>query len=285
MLLPTQIAARVLSPIWLTVFLCTFVCETRAVEGKIQAVVSIEPQLYFLREIAGDLVQGRSLIPRSANPHMYEPALDSFIALEKVQVFFAVGHPKLTYEAQWIEKAKSLNPKLVIVNASSGASIDGDDPHVWLIPPHVRVIARNIARALTEIDARHADVFAANLARFERKVDAVDSSVRSEILASAGKTFLVLHPAWGYFAKEYGLTQLSVEREGKEPDAGSLASIISEAKRRKIKVLFLEPQISDSSATAILQEIGGRAVVLDPMLDDWSLNILNTAKKIAEGAA
>jgi zinc transport system substrate-binding protein len=89
----------------------------------------------------------------------------------------------------------------------------------------------------------------------------------------------VFHPAWGYFAHAYGLTQVPVEIEGKEPKPAQLKALIQHAREEGIKVIFVQPQFSSKSAKLVAREIGGEVAFVDPLAEDWSANLREVADK------
>jgi zinc transport system substrate-binding protein len=129
----------------------------------------------------------------------------------------------------------------------------------------------------------HRDTLEANLAAFLAGVDRVDTDLRNTFEPHQRKRFFVFHPAWGYFAREYGLVQVAIEREGHEPDPRSLARVIDEARAARVKVIFVQPQHNDASARLVAGEIGARIDTLDPLARDLFTNLRQAAAKISEG--
>ena len=95
------------------------------------------------------------------------------------------------------------------------------------------------------------------------------------------KTFLIYHPALTYFAKEYGMRQISIENEGKEPNPAHVKAIVDTCRAQNIRVVFIQNQFDISNATTIAQEIGGKVIPIDPLAENWKeemerlLNIIN----------
>ena len=154
------------------------------------------------------------------------------------------------------------------------------DPHVWLSPPLVMVQARNILRALEIVDPVNRSAYERNYRDFIMELVVLDEELRKIF---AGKKedleFMVFHPAWGYFANSYGLEQVPIEIEGKEPKPAELKDIIEHARERDIKVIFVQPQFSSESAETIAQSIGGQVAVVDPLAADWADNLREVARK------
>lgn len=94
--------------------------------------------------------------------------------------------------------------------------------------------------------------------------------------------FMVFHPAWGYFARDYGLEMIPIELGGTEPSAAELATLMAEAKEENIKVIFAQPEFSKRDAETIAQEIGGEVLLLDPLAADWLENLRHVSQQLAQ---
>ncbi|MDD3313718.1 zinc ABC transporter substrate-binding protein [Pseudodesulfovibrio sp.] len=154
------------------------------------------------------------------------------------------------------------------------------DPHIWLSPRLVKVMARNIYKGLVEIDPAGRPEYTVNLNAFLEELDALDGELSSVLsaLPPERRTFMVFHPSWGYFARDYGLRQIPIESEGKEPSPGELARIVETGKERHIPVVFVQPQFSERSAKVIASEMGAKVVPLNPLAPDWKMNLLKVAE-------
>jgi zinc transport system substrate-binding protein len=161
------------------------------------------------------------------------------------------------------------------------------DPHIWLSPRNIRTIAAHIAGTLAEADPAHAEEYAKNLKALEARADAADARVAAALAPLKGKEFFVFHPAFGYFADAYGLRQVPVEVEGKEPSARQLGDFVRLARARGIRVIFVQPQFSTRSAESVAREIGGAVIPMNDLAQDTLGNLEEMATKIqaALGAA
>ena len=156
----------------------------------------------------------------------------------------------------------------------------GLDPHVWLDPILVKTQAKNILQTLVSIDSKNKSFYEANYASFILELDALNKNIQAILANTKDKAFMVFHPSWGYFAKRYDLEQIAVEKEGKEPKPKELSNLIEEAKLHNIKIVFVAPQFSQKAAKIIAKSIGGVAVHLDPLSEDYAKNLLEIAKVI-----
>jgi len=262
--------------------------------------VSIVPQKYFVEKIAGDLAQVTVMVPPGASPATYEPRPSQMRALSRADLYFAIGVP---FEKAWLPRFAAQNPKMKIVDITEGirkvpmAAHDHDhghegdrhphetlDPHVWLSPPLVKILARNIAEALEKADPVHADTYRKNFAAFDRDLDALFATLKKRLAPCRGHAMMVFHPSWGYFARAFGLKQIPIEIEGKEPRSRELMHLIEEAKEHHVRAIFIQPQFSRRAAEVIARSIGARVIVADPMAYDWKRNLLSIADKVCEAA-
>ena len=160
----------------------------------------------------------------------------------------------------------------------------GRDPHIWLSPPLLKIQAEHIAEALIEIDPRHAADYRENLAVLLNEFDELDAYLRQMLAPLHGHTFLVFHPAWGYFADTYGLVQQAIEIEGKEPSDRELTAIQNLVRVQNIRVIFVQPQIAGQAARAVAQSTGARLETLDPLAPDLVENLRRVARALVDGA-
>lgn len=263
--------------------------------------VSIAPQKYFVQKIGGDLVSVAVLVPAGADPHTYEPKPKQMAELSKCAVYFAVG---IDFEKAWLPRIAGTNPKMRIVHTDDGIkkiimtdhhrdkkSRHGytgtghhhhegtQDPHVWLSPALVKIQAEHILHALIDIDPNNQMRYKNNYSAFLKEIDILDAELKNLFAGRKGDRFMVFHPSWGYFAKEYELEQVPIEIEGKAPKPAQLTTLIRHAREHGIRVVFVQPQFSVKSAEMISREIGGHVVHVDPLTENWAGNLREVARK------
>ncbi|MGE0083832.1 MAG: metal ABC transporter solute-binding protein, Zn/Mn family [Desulfococcaceae bacterium] len=263
--------------------------------------VSIIPQKYFVEKIGGESVQVSVMVAPGAGPHTYEPKPAQMVELSKTRLYFAAGVP---FESTWLDRFAAANPSMRIIFTQEGIEKipmtshhheeKGEeagrhehegvrDPHIWLSPPLVMVQARNILRALVSANPAHADVYEDRYKDFIREIAELDMEI-FRILGEKEirREFMVFHPAWGYFAQAYGLKQVPVETEGKEPKPADLQKLIEWGKKENIKAVFVQPQYSEKSAGVIASAIGGQVIAADPLAGDWAENLRQIAMKFRD---
>jgi zinc transport system substrate-binding protein len=263
--------------------------------------VSILPQQYLVQQIGGEHVDVQVMVAPGASPATYEPKPRQMAALSRARLYFAIGVP---FETAWLDKIAAANPAMQVVHTEEGirkrpmvehpheGGPDGDadhnpaesrhghgilDPHIWLSPPLVKLQAATIMEALMAADPAHAADYERNGRRFQAAIDTLDQDLKKIFAGQAGRRFMVFHPSWGYFAAAYGLVQVPIELEGKDPKPAQLQALIQYARQHRIKVIFVQPQFSRRSAAIVAAEIGGRVVLADPLALDWMENLRHVA--------
>lgn len=276
-----------------------FFAATPVLAMKPVLFVSIVPQQYFLQQLVGNSVDIMVMVPPGASPHTYEPKPSQMAALARAKAWFTIGVP---FEDSWLPRMKSSNPNLEFIPTDKGIvrqpiefhrhteeahgavgkqNAHGLDPHIWLSPPLVKKQVATSAAALRRLFPQEAENISRNEAVFTARIDALNEELHQLFDARPGLTFMVFHPSWGYFSREYGLHQEAVELEGKEPKPVQLAGLIARAKKEGIHTLFIQPQFSKKAAKLIAAEIGGVVEVADPLAGDWEANLRSVAASIA----
>jgi len=264
--------------------------------GRIRVAVSVPPQAYFVERIGGRHVAVEVMIPPGYSHADYPLTPRQIVALSRSRLYVAVGHPAFEFERARIAPLLADLPAIEVVDMSRGMRLlpgegegsehghghAGGDPHVWVAPGTVAVAASNIEQALERIDPAHAAEYRANLRRFEADVAALDREIRTRLQGDRGSSFLVYHPTWGYFAHEYGLRQVAIEAEGKEPSAVRLIRLIDEARRERVRVVFVQGGFPRKSAQVVADAVGARVLVADPQERDWLGNLRRVAQELSE---
>lgn len=275
--------------------------------AKPTVFVSIVPQKFFVQQLGGEFVDVEVMVKPGASPATYEPKSSQMAKLAGAAVYFAIGVP---FERAWLARIGGVNPGLRIIHTDEAIekmhmashhhdeehhaegkgeheTEDGQgivDPHIWLSPPLVKVQAAVISQGLRELLPAHSAELEARYQRFIEGVDQLDRELRNMLATSKGVRFMVFHPSWGYFAREYGLTQVAIEIEGKNPKPSQLQELILYARANDIRVIFAQPQFSKKNAEIIAREIRGEVSVADPLAEDWFGNLRGVTEKIRTAA-
>jgi zinc transport system substrate-binding protein len=260
-----------------------------AADRPLRVAVSVPPQAYFVDRIGGERVRTTVLIPPGTDPHAWEPAPRQIAGLDDADLFVAIGHPAFAFEDRLLEAARRRRAGAVLLTMSAGIPLLGPgdggiegDPHVWLAPSTVTIAARNIADGLARVDPPGAAHYRRNLEALLAQVEVIDGRLQEALAGKRPRTLLVDHPAWGYLAQDYGLEQLAVEREGKEPTPRQLVELLQRARSRGVRTVFVQEGSSPRAAYAVAAELGARVVPLDPMAYDWVANMERVASALAE---
>jgi len=257
-------------------------------KGKVGVVVTILPQAEFAERVGGEKVEVTVMVPPGASPHTYEPSPVQMAALAKAEIYARVGSG-VEFELVWMDKLIATNRAIVVVDCAEGVEFremvaegeheeDGEhngmmDPHIWMSPANAQVMVRNICDGLVEVDPENRSFYEQNRDVYLQELAELDEELREGLAGVVNRRFMVYHPAFGYFAQEYDLTMIPIEKEGKEPTAAGLTRLIEQARAHDIRVIFAEPQFDPKSAEVIAEAIGGRVVLIDPLAKDYIGNL------------
>lgn len=293
-----------------TLLLCGITTPIHAA-APVKVVVSLAPQKFFLQRLAGNALEVTVLATPGSDPHTFEPTPAQMRAVAGAQAYFTIGAP---FEAAWLPRIQGAAKNLHIVplHAALAAEADehdreehaepghndhdhaaetpekdahghvhaGKDPHVWLSPAlmlrMLDVMEKEVALLLPE----QATAIAGAATTLRSEIQTLQNSIHALFAPypAEQRQFLTFHPAWHYFAEEFGTTELSIEIEGKEPSPKALKEVIDTATRHGLRTVFIEPQFSQRAAKMVAESINARVVIVDPLQENW-LTLLQTFSK------
>lgn len=258
--------------------------------------VTIEPQRFFLEKMAGNKFTINTLVPPGTSPETYEPSPSVMIEMGKSAIYFRVGN--LGFENVWAKSLAENNPHVKVVNCSQGiALMDGHehclhgdeehdrthagDPHVWSSPKAMLVFVRNMYDALVAYDTDNKAHYTSNLEEVTRIIETTDSIVSHILKDADSRSFVIYHPALGYFARDYNLTQHSIEFEGKNPSPSQIKDLIDVAKKEKVNTVFVQKGFDVKNAEVVAKELGAKVYEINPLAYEWSQELVRIANIIA----
>lgn len=280
-------------PVFLVAF-ATLAAHARAETPSV--IVTIIPQANFVERITNGAIRSVVLIEPGQSHHTFEMTPRKMTELSRGVAFLRIGLP---FEERLAEKLLAQRPDLPVVNTAATCRVrymshscehEGDDhahhhgetpdPHVWLDPTQAVLIVKEMLPALVRITPDRAAEFEGRAAEFIRELEELHARIRTRLEPFKGRSFLVFHPAYGYFADAYGLTEISVEVDGKEPTARQLTEILDVARKAGIRNVLIQPQFPRRSAEAVASALGGKCFVADPMGKDYIANLEAVAKAV-----
>ena len=275
----------------LTLFICCACGHTPQQSEKPVITVTLEPLRYFTEAIAGDCFEVVSMVPKGSSPESYDPTPQQLVNLSKSQAYLRIGY--IGFEQAWMKKLEANYPTMKVYDTSKGVDLiraeghwhgdhyheGGVEPHIWNSTQNASVIADNIYAALCEMDADHQPEYKQRLDSLKQVIARTDADVRT-LLANADNTFLIYHPALSYFARDYGLHQISIEEGGKEPSPATLKTLIETCRREGAQVIFVQQEFDQRNAQLIADELGIEIVPINPLSHDWAEEMLRVANAL-----
>lgn len=269
-------------------------------EEKPVITVTLEPQRYFTEAIAGDKFKVVSMVPKGSSPETYDPVPQQLVSLGDSKAYFRIGY--IGFEQTWMERLMNNTPHIQVFDTSKGIDLilnNGDhdhghghgphdghthavEPHVWNSTANALIIAGNTYKALSQLDKANDAYYMARYDSLCQRIQHTDSLIHQQLSApEAAKAFMIYHPALSYFARDYGLHQISIEEGGKEPSPAHLKDLIDLCKEEDVRVIFVQPEFDKRNAETIAQQTGTKVVPINPLSYDWEEEMLNVAKALA----
>ena len=269
--------------------------------GKVNVVATTVPLGHFTKMVGGDRVFVSVMVPPGTNLHTFEPSPSQLVAVEDADLYVKNGAGLEI----WMERIIQANEDMLVVDSSSGVDLmettDSDDhdhgfdlggrgvdekiltadPHIWLSPQNAMIIVENICQGLIEVDPDNADFYQKNRDDYLGELAELDRELNSTFSETDRNEFIVLHPSWSYFARDYGLVQVPILESEKEPGPRYLAEIVEVAREKNITTIFVDPNFNPKSAEIIAREIDGRVLPLDPLAEDYIENMRHVGREIA----
>jgi zinc transport system substrate-binding protein len=255
-------------------------CNTQGpVSNKKIITVSIPPFKYFIEAIGGGDFNVNVMVPAGANPHIYEPVPGQISALRKSVAFISDGY--LGFEMTWLDrfyetnrsmKKLSLGDNIDLIKPKGQTGeghVEGADPHYWVSPKCAMKIASSVKALLCDLKPGSREKYEQNYSKLIETISGIDQKAIDLFSDFKGRSFMIFHPTLGYFARDYGLNQIAVENEGKEPTPSTLKDLIDIARSQNIKVIFVQKEYDTKNAKAIALETGAIIEAIDPLSEDW----------------
>lgn len=243
--------------------------------AKPTVTVTIPPYKYFVEKIAGDKVDVNVMASNGNNPETYEPNAQQMMELSNSALYLKVG--SIGFEQTWIKKLQDNAPDMKLIDTSVGitpAKTPGGniDPHVWMSCKNARIIASNMLKALCELEPKHKTFFEKNYKSLLNIINKRDSTIKESFKENPDlvRKFVIYHPILTYFARDYGLEQLPIEEEGREPSAAQLKSLIEKARKEKIKYCLIQAEFANRNTTTFINESQTKPMNINPLQGEWN---------------
>lgn len=273
-------------------FIILFACQLGEQSKSTNIItVSIIPQKYFIERIAGELVDVNVLIPSGANPATYSLLPSQMKDIAHSKAWFRMDY--IGFELSWAEKIMNVNSDMKVFSLSKGIKLihseesneehyhkGGIDPHFWVSPREVSIIAENTLKALVKLYPEHQELFQENYKKLASDIETVDARFFEMISHTKVQSFLIFHPALSYLARQYGLEQIAIEDMGKEPSPQHVKEVIQIAHEKNIKYIFIQKEFNKDNAQTIAKEIGGKVIQINPLDYNWVEQMEETTKKM-----
>lgn len=261
-----------------------------------QLTVTIAPLGWIVEHLTDSATAINVIVPPGTSPETYEPTARQIEDLNRAQIVFSIG--LIDFEKQIEARLRQVAPKAVYVRLADSLDLitsscdhhhqeaehnhGAADPHVWLSPKMMRRMAQITAHQIIEQKIDTKENVDLRLEKLLATIDSTDETIRANIAQSENKTFAIVHPSLGYFAADYGLKQVSIEVQGKEPSGSRIKALVDTLRANNIRTIIHSTQDPATAARVIATEIGGVTATFDPMQRDWARGMVEISETICK---
>jgi zinc transport system substrate-binding protein len=260
-------------------------CTTKSDSDKKTIFVTITPMQSIIEEITAGDFDIEVIVPKGASPETFEPTPKQVTSFSDAEFIFSTG--LIDFEQSLIER---ISGDAEVVNLSKGIELiagscshgnhqhkHGVDPHIWTSPRALRTMVTNAHKAIM---AHYPDSvkYTEATGRLLERIDALDTYCATRIKAEGVEAMMIYHPAYTYYARDYGIEQIAIEHDGKEPSLRQTTALIEKAKEHGVKAILRQPQYSEDKVRAIANDAGAEIITTDPLAED----ILGEIERVTE---
>ncbi|MDE6523446.1 MAG: zinc ABC transporter substrate-binding protein [Muribaculaceae bacterium] len=268
-------------------------CSGGQKDDRPAIAVSFEPQAWMMRQIAGDDFDIVTLLPAGSDPETYQPSISTMKSLGKADIYFTLGTDG--FEKSNLAGIVSNFPDLKVVDCTEGVEKitgthghhdhdghdhDGEefDPHILASIKNSIRIADNITRYLMSIHPEKANIYLQSGEKLKMRMQAMDDSIGN--MNISGRSFAMRHPSLSYFAKDYGLTQIALQADGKETSPLQLRKQMEEIKNSGTRTFIMEKEHASSGDEETAKQLGLQTIAVSLNSADWLNDLMKTANEI-----
>lgn len=260
-------------------------CTTKSDSDKKTIFVTITPMQSIIEEITAGDFDIEVIVPKGASPETFEPTPKQVTSFSDAELIFSTG--LIDFEQSLVQR---ISGDAEVVNLSNGIELiagscshgnhkhkHGVDPHIWTSPRALRTMVTNAHKAIM---AHYPDSvkYTEATGRLLERIDALDTYCATRIKAEGVEAMMIYHPAYTYYARDYGIEQIAIEHDGKEPSLRQTTALIEKAKEHGVKAILRQPQYSEDKVRAIANDAGAEIITTDPLAED----ILGEIERVTE---
>ena len=257
--------------------------------------VTIEPQRYFTEAIAGDKFDVISIVPKGSSPETYDPTPQQLVSLGDSKAYLRIGY--IGFEQVWMDRLIDNTPHIQIFDTAKDIDLilgeahdhgdhqhaGGVEPHIWNSTNNALIIARNTYKALCQLDKENEAYYLNRYDSLCQRIMHTDSIIRKTLQQpGTAQSFMIYHPALSYFARDYGLQQISIEEGGKEPSPAHLKDLVDLCRQEDVRIIFIQPEFDRRNAEIIARETGTGIVPINPLSYNWEAEMLAVAQALTD---
>ncbi len=234
--------------------------------------VTILPQKGVIENIAPN-ANVNVMVPPDNSPATYSPDFKQLKAIKNSQIYFSIGVP---FDQKYLKKIKEINPKIKIIYFGKYLKTS-KNPHIWLSPAYLELEAKVVLDTLIKLNPEKKEIYLKNYQNYINKLSELEVEGFEKIKQ---KAFITFHPSFFYFAKDFHIKEIALQKQGKSPGFKYMAKIINIAKKEHIKTVIISPEFPQKYAKIIAQKINAKVKIISPLNEDPTKTINQLIKAL-----
>lgn len=269
----------------LPLLICIVLVSCSAKKGNEERIinVTIEPERFLAEAIVGDKYKVNTIVPKGSNPEIYEPSPEQLVKLSEGSIYLRIG--QIGFEQIWMERIRQNAPNMRIYDLSEGIIKPEKgkyvDPHIWTSVINMRVMAQHLVSIMEKEDPKNAEFYRKRAADLIAELKKMDADFKKKLKVVPNRSFLIYHPTLTYFAKDYNLDQIAIEKEDKEPTPFTVKETINECKQKKVHLILLQKEFDIKNTQMIANQLNAKVVQFDPLAYNWKETMTQVVDAIA----
>ena len=234
---------------------------------SLKIVTSFYPLYEIVRQVGGDTVSVKNIVPGGTEPHDYEPTAKDIINMREANLVIYNGLGLEPWKDKIIPDLQKNNTQAIQISDFFKNTTIANDPHLWLDPVHYKTEVEEISKKIIELDPAHVETYKANTEKFIQELDTLNLTYESGLKACKFDTFITNHGAFAYLAKRYHLNIIPIAGLSPdiEPSPKTMADITNIITQKGIRYILTETLVSPKIANTLAKSSGAKTLTLNPL--------------------
>ncbi|GEM_PF-2407446 len=225
---------------------------------NIKIITSIYPIFEITKNIIPDGYELNFVVPAGANPHTFEPTVNKATQIKEADLFISVSK----HFDGWIEKFIKNDCRVIYLEEDQKKN-----PHIWLSPTLVLEKLDKINRAIGDLSPEDKATIDSKVQSYKSQIEKLISDSKDKLSSIKSRNFIQYHPAWDYFASDFGLNIVGTlsKGEGLVISPQKYNQLIDSAKKNNVQSIIVDLKGQEEILSNFSKVTKAKILRLDPL--------------------